>query len=77
MTPQKYINQLRLTAATELLQSGYYSISEVASHCGFNNINYFSAFIKKETGLSPVSYRKVLLGKLSVGANGSESALTV
>lgn len=64
LTPQKYINHLRLTTATELLQSGYYTISEIASRCGFNNINYFSAFIKKETGLSPVSYRKVLLGTL-------------
>lgn len=65
MTPQKYINHLRLTAATELLQSGYYSISEIASRCGFNNINYFSAFIKKETGLSPLSYRKHLLDTIS------------
>lgn len=64
MTPQKYINHLRLTHASELLQSGYYNISEIASRCGFNNINYFSTFIKKETGLSPVSYRKFLLSAL-------------
>ena len=62
ITPQKYISRLQLTAATELLQSGYYTVSEVASRCGFNNISYFSAFIKKETGLSPLQYRKQLLG---------------
>ena len=48
--------------ATELLQSGYYSVGEIASRCGFNNINYFSTFIKKETGLSPLRYRDRLLG---------------
>lgn len=61
MTPQKYINRLRLTNATELLQSGYYSVGEIAERCGFNNINYFSVFIKKETGLAPVHYRAQLL----------------
>jgi len=60
ITPQQYISRLRLTAARELLQSGYYSVSEIASRCGFNSINYFSMFIKKETGLSPSAYRKTL-----------------
>lgn len=61
MTPQRYISRLRLSAARELLQSGYYSIGEIADRCGFNNINYFSTFIKKETGMSPEQYRKTLL----------------
>lgn len=60
-TPQKYISRLRLERATELLRSGYYSVSEIADRCGFNNPNYFSLFIKKETGLSPLQYRKHLL----------------
>ena len=63
ITPQRYIIGLRLTTATELLQSGYYTVDEIASRCGFNNINYFSTFIKKETGLSPLNYRKKLLEK--------------
>lgn len=61
ITPQRYISRLRLTAATELLQSGYYTVGEIADRCGFHNINYFSAFIKKETGLSPRAYRDQLL----------------
>ena len=60
-TPQKYVSRLRLEKATELLRSGYYSVSEIAAMCGFNNPNYFSLFIKKETGLSPLQYRKQLL----------------
>ena len=61
MTPQHYISRLRLTTATELLHSGYYTVGEIAERCGFNNINYFSAFIKKETGLPPLRYRSKLL----------------
>ena len=60
-TPQRYISDLRLDAATELLRSGYYTVSEIAERCGFSNVNYFSTFIKKETGKSPLQYRKVLL----------------
>lgn len=60
-TPQQYISRLRLTTAAELLQSGYYTVGEIAERCGFHNINYFSTFIKKETGLSPVKYRDQLL----------------
>ena len=59
-TPQRYISDLRLATATELLRSGYYTVSEIAERCGFSNVNYFSTFIKKETGKSPLQYRKSL-----------------
>ena len=52
-TPLKYINNLRLGYAKELLESKYYTVGEVSDMCGFNNINYFSTFIKKEMGISP------------------------
>lgn len=60
-TPLVYINRLRLTLAMELLRSNYYAIDEVAERCGFNNIHYFSYFIKKETGHSPRDCRRLLL----------------
>ena len=63
-TPLKYINQLRLTYAEELLQSDYYTIEEIAEKCGFNNINYFSLFIKKQTGYPPSVYRTYLKSKI-------------
>lgn len=52
-SPQSYINKLKTQYATELLKSGYYSVSEVSDMCNFQNVYYFSSFIKKETGLSP------------------------
>ena len=60
-SPLRYINNMRFERARELLCSEYYTIEEIAELCGFNNINYFSLFIKKETGLPPTAYRKKLL----------------
>ena len=61
ITPLRYINQLRMTQIRELLQANYNSIEDIAEQCGFNNVNYFSLFVKKETGMSPSLYRRKLL----------------
>ena len=57
ITPLKYINDLRLSYAFELLNSGYFSVSEIAEKCGFDNQKYFSTFIKKQTGKPPTCFK--------------------
>ena len=57
ISPLKYINNLRLRHALELLGTDYYNISEIAEKSGFSNVYYFSSFIKKATGLSPAKLR--------------------
>lgn len=59
VSPQKYINNLKVKYAIELLQSGYYSVCEVSDICNFQNVHYFSAFIKKETGVSPSKIKHI------------------
>jgi len=56
VSPKKYLLELRLQLAKELLYSGYYSVSEVADRCGFSNVYYFSAFFKRSTGKAPRDY---------------------
>ena len=63
MTPIKYIRSLKLNYAIELINSGYYNVREIADKCGFSTVNYFSLFIKKETGFSPSELRKKSLRK--------------
>lgn len=58
MTPLKYINQLKLNYAKELLRSEYYTIEEISEKCGFLNVNYFSLFVKNATGYPPSKFRK-------------------
>lgn len=50
------LNQIRVRRAKELLSSGMFTLSEVASACGFQNEYYFSRVFKKFTGISPGKY---------------------
>ena len=58
MSPMQYRDQLRLSYAKECLLSGYYNVSETALRCGFEDVNYFVRFFKKQTGMTPGAYRK-------------------
>lgn len=48
-----YYNDLRLSAAKELLKEKNLSIAEIAEQLGFHSTSHFSSFFKKETGISP------------------------
>ena len=54
----KYICNLRLSYAKELLETSNLSVTSIAHKSGFSDYNYFSVKLKKETGLSPSQYRK-------------------
>ncbi len=56
-TPLRYLNRMRIEYATALLQSGYYTVEEVAEMSGFNDPKYFSTTYKKHTGLSPMQQK--------------------
>lgn len=57
--PIKYINKLRFNRAKELLNSGYYSIADIAILSGFQNVKYFSTSIKKMYGKTPSEIRNM------------------
>lgn len=54
MTPVRYLQMLRLTAARQLLESGQQSVTHVAFDCGFSSSQYFATCYKKRFGFSPV-----------------------
>ena len=58
MTPGKYLTQVRLEAAKQLLCNQEYSLEVVASLCGFSGSNYLCRVFKKQTGQTPASWRK-------------------
>ena len=35
------------------------SVTEISNKCGFSSISYFSRIFKKETGVTPLKYRKI------------------
>ncbi len=54
MPPMKYKMQLRLEKAHELLSTKEYSVKEVASIVGYEDVSYFSRIFKKEFGYPPI-----------------------
>ena len=57
-TPMQYRDEIRLSYAKEYLISGYYSVSEVAAKCGFENAGYFIRFFEKHVGVSPGVFKR-------------------
>lgn len=58
ISPIKYINQLKLSRAKELLSQNEYTIETISQMSGFNNVYYFCRYFKKEIGITPSEYRK-------------------
>ena len=56
--PMRYLRDIRLANACELLDTSEYPVSEVADLCGFNDPLYFSRVFADKYGLSPSVYRK-------------------
>ncbi|MDB5279619.1 MAG: helix-turn-helix-domain containing protein AraC type [Ferruginibacter sp.] len=57
-TFSQFVNQVRTTHATSLLQDKNKSIADVCYECGFNNLSYFNRQFKNLTNRSPLEYRK-------------------
>lgn len=57
ISPAAAIRQRRLRQAAKLLESTYYSVSEVAAMCGFPDVKYFSTAFKAAMGISPSAYK--------------------
>jgi two-component system response regulator YesN len=59
----KYLVNIRLEAAKDLLGNSDLKTSEIAEKIGYPEINYFSYFFKKNFGMSPREYRNQILQK--------------
>lgn len=58
-TPHKYLTNLRLQAAADILRVGTgRSVTEIARMCGYHDPLYFSRLFKKKYGVSPREYAK-------------------
>ncbi|MDQ0089557.1 AraC-like DNA-binding protein [Paenibacillus anaericanus] len=57
MSPINYLNEVRLRASKELLETTDLSISQVAESTGFSSQSYFSQSFRRSCGLTPSDYR--------------------
>ena len=58
VSPSKYIIQMKINHAGDLLQSERYSVSQVAKMCGYDDSCFFSRQFKKYAGASPAVFAK-------------------
>lgn len=56
-TTREYILQIRISMAKQLLVKTDYSIGDIASRVGMEDVAYFSAVFRKATGKSPSAFR--------------------
>ena len=57
-SPKRYVLELRVRAALDLLFTTDLTVSQVAAAVGVGDVNYFSRLIKKHTGKSPRDSRE-------------------
>lgn len=58
LTPNEYINELRLKEVKRLLEETTEKIIDIAYSGGFNSLSAFYRFFKSQTGQAPGAYRK-------------------
>lgn len=59
LSPNQYLQELRMQKSKELLASTDLSCQEIAYRIGYDNPIYFSVLFKKMTHLSPSEYRRL------------------
>ena len=61
VSPQRYLNNIRMEKAKELLENGVLSGKEIAAEVGIPNASRFCRSFKARYGLTPKEYRKTHL----------------
>lgn len=57
-TTQRYIMEIRIQQAKNLLETTDYTISQISSYVGIADVYYFSRAFRQITGMPPSQYRK-------------------
>lgn len=58
LSPARYMLELKVRQAKDLLAVTGRSVKEIACYLNFDDVPYFSKVFKKYTGLSPLAYRE-------------------
>jgi AraC family transcriptional regulator len=58
LSPNQYLITLRIESAKRLLSGAALPISQIAEHCGFCDVMYFTRCFKNKVGMPPGAYRK-------------------
>lgn len=57
-TPMEYVNEYRIKQTRRLLEETDLPVTEVCLECGYNNLGNFLREFRRQTGTTPLQYRK-------------------
>lgn len=60
ISPKRYIIQLKINYACDLLSMGDYSVTKIAEEAGFSDLYFFSRQFKEYIGVSPKEYQNMI-----------------
>jgi AraC-like DNA-binding protein len=72
--PLQWLQGLRLGRAGALLRNPYATMSEVASACGYSDLNYFNRHFRRYHGLPPDRWRRNALKQRTFESQGPSRA---
>ena len=64
LSPQAYLQTLRIAQARDLLRHSNLTISDIAWQTGLQDVSYFGQLFRRHTGMAPLAYREAVRGKL-------------
>ena len=56
ISPKRYIIQLKINHACDLLRLEYYTVSQIAEMCNFTDVYFFSRQFKEYVGITPTQF---------------------
>jgi AraC family transcriptional regulator len=65
--PYRYLIELRMRRAAELLRETELSITQICQRVGFNSLSHFTTTFHRHTGMSPTNYRHTVDWQRGVG----------
>ena len=60
MSPMKYLTQIRIERAKELIMATQYRFGQIARLVGYDDYQYFVKVFKKTSGYAPGEYRTLI-----------------
>ena len=56
-SPVSYLKKIRINNAKTLLDSNYYTITQISRKSGYSSVSYFIQSFHRETGMTPTNYQ--------------------
>jgi AraC-like DNA-binding protein len=75
--PYRYLINLRIRYASDLLRDSSLSVTQVCHRSGFNSLSHFITTFRNHTGMSPSQYRRVVDWQQDAGRFGQDTEALV